>query len=345
MKQIKIIWKEESKKEDSLGLVDKQGKKTQKIKITADKKLGVKAVKEKKKPCVKTKGEGLVGNTKSAVKEAREELKHRFKQTPLEDNKKTDIKESFLNKLSGLIDQVSSKKKTEAFEQVKNIINNTVSSKKKLDENSFDSVFVYEGIKYELSGEGNAMVGTHQDVSGEITIPEKVKQDGTEMTVTKIGFKAFEGCYNLTSITLPNTIIRIGDLAFDGCKKLKSISLPNSLTSIGDHAFFKCESLTSIKLPDSLETIEFAAFGYCSELTSVIFPSSIKTIKLCAFYHCKKLTNANVPASCSMGDNVFYDTPLENKSTKDQEVDESKLIRSSRKRCGIAGKGIPKLKM
>lgn len=44
---------------------------------------------------------------------------------------------------------------------------------------------------------------------------------------------AFDGCINLTSLTLPESI---GDYAFRGCK-LTSVNIPYSATSIGNYAF------------------------------------------------------------------------------------------------------------
>ena len=53
--------------------------------------------------------------------------------------------------------------------------------------------------------------------SGAIVIPEKVTYDGTEYSVTSIGYYAFEGCSGLTSITIPNSVTSIGGGAFYEC--------------------------------------------------------------------------------------------------------------------------------
>ena len=54
----------------------------------------------------------------------------------------------------------------------------------------------------------------------------------------------FEGCTNLTNITIPSSVTRIERDAFKGCTNLTSITIPNSVTSIGSLAFLQCTSLT-----------------------------------------------------------------------------------------------------
>ena len=56
-------------------------------------------------------------------------------------------------------------------------------------------------------------------------------------SVTSVGWYAFSGCSNLTSITIPESVTEIGWYAFSGCTSLKSITIPNSVTSIGEYAF------------------------------------------------------------------------------------------------------------
>ena len=66
----------------------------------------------------------------------------------------------------------------------------------------------------------------------------------TDGSVTSIGTGAFNGCSNLTSITIPVGVKSIGDCAFYNCRSLTSITIPDSVTSIGDRAFRGCRDLT-----------------------------------------------------------------------------------------------------
>ena len=84
----------------------------------------------------------------------------------------------------------------------------------------------------------------------------------------------FRDCFDLTSITLPNTITNIETKTFWGCHVLESIIIPRSVKSIGDYAFGRCLQLKSVIIPSSTTTISSNAFSFCSELTSVTVGNS-----------------------------------------------------------------------
>ena len=50
--------------------------------------------------------------------------------------------------------------------------------------------------------------------SGDIVIPEKVTHNGAVYSVIGIGDRAFIGSFDLTSITLPNSVTSIGNSGF-----------------------------------------------------------------------------------------------------------------------------------
>lgn len=75
-----------------------------------------------------------------------------------------------------------------------------------------------------------------------------------------------------TKIELYDKIMSDATVAYD----LTTITIPDSVTSIGIAAFEKCTSLTSINIPDSVTSIGIGAFNSCSNLKSVILPRSIK---------------------------------------------------------------------
>ena len=167
-------------------------------------------------------------------------------------------------------------------------------------------------------------------ISGDITIPATLGG----YRVTAIGDYAFRDCYNLASVTIPDSVTTIGDCAFYNCYRLTSIvvdinnsaysndsrgvlfnknktiliqypegntgtsyTIPDIVTTIGDDAFVSCDSLTSVTIPDSVTTIGVAAFGYCTSLTSVTIPDSVTSIDTGAFEGCENLTNITIPDS------------------------------------------------
>jgi len=139
--------------------------------------------------------------------------------------------------------------------------------------------------------------------------PHVVIPEGVEI----IGPKAFDYCFDLTSVKLPSTLTSIGANAFNMCSDLTSIDFSNtSLTSIGTDAFAWCKGLTSVDLSQtSLTSIEPGTFRRGSQLTSVALPSSLTSIGRSAFKNCKRLTSIELPSNLtSIGENAFEYTNL-----------------------------------
>lgn len=127
----------------------------------------------------------------------------------------------------------------------------------------------------------------------EIVIPAEV--DGKK--ITRIGNEAFQGCENLTSVTMPQTgITYIGTNAFSGCESLTEITIPQGITVIEEGVFSGCGSLTELVLPEGVTQINASAFAACSSLTNVQFPGSLKVIAQFAFTGCDGLTSIDFPA-------------------------------------------------
>lgn len=110
-----------------------------------------------------------------------------------------------------------------------------------------------------------------------------------------IGTDAFNYCYSLTSITIPDSITSIGDYVFHDCYSLASIIIPNGVTSIGEKAFYDCYSLASITIPNNVTSIGMDAFNYCSSLISITIPDSVTSIEGGAFYYCRSLSKIIIP--------------------------------------------------
>jgi hypothetical protein len=125
-------------------------------------------------------------------------------------------------------------------------------------------------------------------------------------SVTSIETSAFASCTNLTSVTIPNRVTSIAFGMFSDCTSLTSVTIPSSVTSIGPNAFFSCTSLTSVMIPNSVRIIGYEAFGKCISLTSVTIGNAVTSIEAYAFDSCTNLTSVTIPNSVRIiGDSVF----------------------------------------
>ena len=127
-------------------------------------------------------------------------------------------------------------------------------------------------------------------ITGHVVIPSEYKGQPINM----INNQAFDGCTELTSVVIPDSVTQLANYAFNRCTSLTSINIPNSVTTIGSYAFKGCTSLTSIEIPNSVTTIYGSAFAGCTSLTSVELPNSITTLSG-IFSGCTNLVHVTLP--------------------------------------------------
>lgn len=199
-----------------------------------------------------------------------------------------------------------------------------------------------QGLTYTLNADHTATVANYDNHTpdGVIDIPDTVKKDNIDYTVTAIGdsaFKSLSTSINVSSVFIPATVRSIGGSAFSYCNALTTVTFAedSQLKSIGGSAFFGTEHahprFKEIKIPDSVETIGNAAFRYCQDLeritlpsalqklsnstfhgctalSEVTFPASLKTIEKGAFIGCRKLSEVKLPASLTTIQSYVFDS-------------------------------------
>ena len=87
------------------------------------------------------------------------------------------------------------------------------------------------------------------------TLERVIIQEKDGEGVEYIGGYAFDGCSNLQTINLPDTITTIEGSCFRNCTKLDNVKLPNNLTKLSDQTFQNCYNLKSLELSQKLESL------------------------------------------------------------------------------------------
>ena len=148
---------------------------------------------------------------------------------------------------------------------------------------AYDFSYTYRGktLYYNLGSNGTYAFVVNPNgpgvnagyVTGALTIPDSVENNGVKYVVAFIGDGAFGNCGGLTSVTISNSVTSINQYAFNKCTALTSVSIPNSVTTIGDQAFSQCSSLVSLIIPSSVTDIGDRAFAYCDGIISIVVDS------------------------------------------------------------------------
>ncbi len=120
-------------------------------------------------------------------------------------------------------------------------------------------------------------------------LPESLKKV-TVLGGESIGERVFEGCADLTTIILPDSVQSIGKYAFLECTSLAKIRIPEGVKNISYAAFFGCESLMHITIPESVTSIDYSAFEECTSLQTVTMSASVTFIDSYAFSCCTGLS-------------------------------------------------------
>ncbi|MBO4328771.1 MAG: leucine-rich repeat domain-containing protein [Bacteroidales bacterium] len=177
-----------------------------------------------------------------------------------------------------------------------------------------------------LSDFPTAQFVANDEYKGDLIVPSSFSHEDVTYTVTLISSIGDSApCYDLTAITIPNTV-RCLDAAFSYyCPALSEVKFqtPSSLDSIMYGAFYALRNLKTFDFPNSLKyigqdafrdsgleevtissnvSIDESAFSYCFDLQSVTLPEGMDTIKPFAFAYCPTLSSVQIPQSVKVID-------------------------------------------
>jgi len=192
-------------------------------------------------------------------------------------------------------------------------------------------------LTYTIQDGAVTITGGHSFLKGAVEIPATIEG----YPVTAIGDTAFEGCYALTSVTLPDSVVSIGRRAFFSCYNMTELRLGAGVAQIGVEAINENAALKAIyvsesnpnfagepqgallskdgtvliaapgaaeeyTMPDSVVTVGESAFYGCRQLRKLTFGKNTAILGDYAFANCSALEKVNLPASLTtIGDEAF----------------------------------------
>lgn len=160
-----------------------------------------------------------------------------------------------------------------------------------------DENWAYEKINNTYGYEIDEYIGSGVDVS--------LPYSFAKQYVTSVGSYAFDR-KPVKNIETTYKIETIGDYAFNGCSQLQSINLYDSVTSLGVGCFYGDTALKDINLEaTSVNCVSAYCFADCG-IETIRLPKKCTTIKNYAFYNCDNLEYVTIPDSVTeIADNAF----------------------------------------
>ena len=149
---------------------------------------------------------------------------------------------------------------------------------------------------YEVYDEDAYLVRVHPAVSGDVVIPETYEG----VPVQGISPDAFDGCVNITGVTIPKGVLYIDSNAFSNCPSLESIVVDKD--NLRYHSDGDCLIDTESKalitgcntsvIPSDGSVTSIEHYAFCgSGISEITIPESVTYIGYRAFYGCESLTD------------------------------------------------------
>lgn len=207
-------------------------------------------------------------------------------------------------------------------------------------EENYPWFLLKENIKYIKINEGISRLG-NANFHGLTKLSSVSTSNLPTSSLIEIGARCFGGCYNLSSIFLPDSIEKIGEFALAQCA-FSAFWIPASLKELGNSVFVATplsniylnggnndyftisngalfnkdlttiiilpqkSSYTSYTIPDGVIKIADSCFYGHNSLQEIICPSTLTEIGYTAFSYIENLMNIIIPASVNKINNLAF---------------------------------------
>lgn len=152
---------------------------------------------------------------------------------------------------------------------------------------------MYSGKIFDYTKTNNSVIINGLNSFGKTLNSLDIPNTIDNLPVVEIKEEAFLNNNNLKSLTISALQLKqIGRSAFNGCKNINSVIIPDSVEYINDLAFFNCENLSSVTFSNNskLAFIGICAFAR-SKIKEMIIPINMTKINSFTFESCESLNS------------------------------------------------------
>ena len=187
----------------------------------------------------------------------------------------------------------------------------------------------YGKLYYQLEENGTAYVtyetqdaNNYKDLSGEITVEDKISYKGLDYKVYKVDKNALRNCKGITKVNLPLIMDYILDSAFYNCSNLAAINLPTTMTLLYSTALENTKLFNDNQdangavyydgcmiwgpkasysgdyvVKEGTRLIATDVFADRDYITSLTFPEGVQCICMSAVYRMTRLKTLSLPST------------------------------------------------
>ena len=171
-----------------------------------------------------------------------------------------------------------------------------------------------EPFSYTVLDNGTASLKCEDTGLVHAEIPETI--DG--YTVTELSANCFDGCTQMETVSIPDSVTAIRSYAFQNCGMLQEITIPDSVKTIEDFVFEGCPSLAEIRVEDGNQAYfdedgvlfknglswTLVRYPAARENTSYQTPETCGTVAPWAFTGCQYLQTLDFYKTTAIGADV-----------------------------------------
>lgn len=146
--------------------------------------------------------------------------------------------------------------------------------------------------------------------TGDVVLPATIEVNGETYKVVELAPYCFDGCADMTSLTLPEGIISVNAYSIRKANKLESVKFPSTVEVYNTGMLNACTGLKSVEMNSVAKRLENVLFQNCTALQSVVLPPNCEYVGPSTFSGCTALeTVTNAEKITVIMSGCFTNTP------------------------------------